>query len=68
MFNKRKCRQCAYSMSLTENTKICGYCLIMHTTCLQLTDNFEIVDIRGSDPNKCRLYKDRESDRNGRLY
>lgn len=80
MFDKKKCKECAYSMTLSggksytkairekpEDNLMCGRSLILHDTCLR-SQHGEIVDIRGNDPKACACYKPKKADRNGRLY
>lgn len=56
MFDKNKCKKCVY-MTYFNSQIGCGY--FIHGpggTCLKPKGD-EIVDIRGNDPKKCKLYK-----------
>ena len=61
MFNRKKCKQCAYRIKLTggvENVQnahgiACGYALLTGVTCT----TYRGEDKRGEDKNNCLLFK-----------
>ena len=77
-FNKKKCEQCKYhgyfgsksqnaysSNEAALNHVMCEYAKCNKTTCLRLVGK-ELVDLRGSDYNNCKLFEKgkRQSDQN----
>lgn len=54
-FNKRKCRTCKYH-GMESNKVICYYAGLKGRACLRRVGK-EVVDTRGEDFNKCKLYE-----------
>lgn len=68
MFNKKKCEECYYQQWAGSGSRNqhntatmvgCGYHLT-GTTCLQRQSNNNIIDLRGDDPNNCKLFVKKE--------
>ena len=61
MFNKTKCKKCKYRAKCNgEGVKVlaCNYSSY-HGTCLKRVGK-EVIDLRGNDPDNCKLYEEGE--------